>query len=411
MNLSVGIVGLPNVGKSTLFNALLKKQVAFVANYPFATIEPNVGVVPVPDSRLEKLAEIIREDIKILRYKDIKKKTEESPSILISQYPNIPPIIPATVRFVDIAGLVKGANEGAGLGNKFLSHIREVSIIAHVIRAFADENIIKEGSVDPKSDYETVNTELILADIESLQKSKIMNVKKTSILSSIDGNKGEAIEKIIDSLNKGIPVRDMHLSDGEQESLREFFLLSGKPEVIVLNVSEEDYNASSIESISQKYKEMLKSIRQAQDPESTEGQVQHDNGDNIVVICAKIEAELAELTDEEQKQYLEGLGLKESGLERLIKKAYQTLGLISFLTAGEKEVRAWTITRDIKAVGAAGVIHTDFEKKFIKAEVISYEDFVKNNGWKGAREKGKARMEGRDYVMQDGDVVEFKIGS
>jgi len=377
MNLSVGIIGLPNVGKSTLFNALLKKQQAFVANYPFATIEPNIGIVPVPDSRLEKLAEITKEE----------EEMEE-----------LPPIVPATVNFVDIAGLVKGASEGAGLGNKFLSHIREASIIAHVVRVFENENIIKEGSVDPKSDYETINTELILADIESLQKSKIMNVKKTSILSSIDGKKREAIEKIINSLNKGIPVKDMHLSNEEQELLREFFVLSQKPELIVLNVAESDYNPTTIESITQKYKEILRLTSFAQD-------------DNMIVVCAKIESDLAELSEQEQKEYLEGLGIKESGLERLIQKAYKTLGLISFLTAGEKEVRAWTIRVGSTALRASGEIHTDFMKKFIKAEVVSYGDFVSLNGWKKARELGKARLEGRDYIVNDGDVIEFKIGS
>ena len=371
MNLSVGIIGLPNVGKSTLFNALLKKQQAFVANYPFATIEPNVGVVPVPDSRLERLAQITKDGEKMS---------------------GLPPIKPATVNFVDIAGLVKGASEGAGLGNKFLSHIREVSIIAHVIRAFANDNIIKEGSVDPKSDYETTNTELILADIESLQKSKIVNVKKTSILSSIDGKKKETIEKIINSLNKGIPVRDMHLSDEEQELLREFFLLSAKPELIVLNIAESDYSESKFGEIYSRYTGI-------------------SSVEKMVIVCAKIESELSELSEQEQKEYLNQLGLKESGLERLIQKAYKTLGLISFLTAGEKEVRAWTIRAGSSALRASGEIHTDFMKKFIKAEVVSYDDFASLGGWKGARENGKARLEGRDYIVNDGDVIEFKIGS
>lgn len=373
MNLSVGIIGLPNVGKSTLFNALLKKQQAFVANYPFATIEPNVGVVPVPDLRLERLAQITRDEEKLS---------------------GLPPIKPATVNFVDIAGLVKGASEGAGLGNKFLSHIREVSIIAHVVRAFEDPNIIKEGSVDPNTDYEAINIELILADIDSLQKSKIMNTKKTSILSSIDGKKREAIERIINSLNKGIPVRNIDLSGEEQELLRGFFLLSAKPELIVLNVSEGDYSQNKAEEITRNYAGKL-GISQ----------------DKCVLICAKIESDLSELAEKDQKEYLEDLGVEESGLERLIKKAYETLGLISFLTAGEKEVRAWTIRAGSTALRASGEIHTDFMKKFIKAEVVSYADFVQNKGWKGSREFGKARLEGRDYIMRDGDLVEFKIGS
>lgn len=425
MNLSVGIVGLPNVGKSTLFNALLKKQAAFVANFPFATIEPNIGVVPVPDDRLALLAKIVRdEDIKILS-----AEKEKSPSILVSQYPNIPPLIPATVRFVDIAGLVKGAAEGAGLGNKFLSHIREVSIVAHVVRAFKDENVIREGSVDPKSDYETVQTELILADLDSLAKSK--TIKKPSILSSIDGKKQEVLNRIDESLNRGTPVRDIGLSEKEKELIKGLFLLSEKPEIVVLNVSEDDYAKERIPEIIKKYSELLYPVivnealnQTVQDEvkrsQSSKGIVSSSRSvdmnvasrnDNIIVICAKIESELAELSEIDQKQYLRDLGLDQSGLERLIKKAYETLGLISFLTAGEKEVRAWTIKKGTNAVEAAGEIHTDFMKKFIKAEVVSFEDFVKYGGWKKAREHGKTRFEGKDYVMQDGDVVEFKIGA
>ncbi|MCL5113623.1 MAG: YchF family ATPase [Patescibacteria group bacterium] len=319
MGLSIGIVGLPNVGKSTLFNALLKKQQAFVANYPFATIEPNVGVVPVPDDRLQELAEITKEEHKMQ---------------------NLPPIKPAVVNFVDIAGLVKGASEGAGLGNKFLSHIREVVVIAHVVRVFEDTNVIKEGSVDPLNDYKVVRTELELADLE----------------------KGGEISK--------------------------------KPELLVLNVSENQYNPESIKNTIAEYSKLL-------------GVETH----KLIVISAKIESELAGLSDEEQREYLKDLGLGKSGLERLIQKAYEELGLISFLTAGEKEVRAWTIKKGSTALEAAGEIHTDFMKKFIKAEVVSYPDFVENNGWKGSREHGKARLEGRDYIVKDGDVVEFKIGS
>ncbi len=320
MNLSVGIIGLPNVGKSTLFNALLKKQQALAANYPFATIEPNVGIVPVPDERLTKLGEITKEEEKMT---------------------GLPPIKPATVEFVDIAGIVKGASEGAGLGNKFLTHIRGVTIIAHVVRAFEDENVIKEGSVDPKNDYEVVRTELELADLDV---------------------KGD--------------------------------FLAQKQEITVLNVSEADYNTASIEKITNEYVALL-------------GKPKED----IIVISAQIESELAGLSEEEQKQYLADLGLEHSGLERLIQKAYEKLGLISFLTCGEKEVRAWTIKKGIDAQNAAGEIHTDFIKKFIKAEVVSYEDFISNNGWKGSREAGKARLEGRDYIVKDGDVIEFKIGS
>ncbi len=369
MNLSVGIVGLPNVGKSTLFNALLKKQQAFVANYPFATIEPNVGVVPVPDSRLEKLAGIIDSSTEL---RGIERRTT--------------PIVPATVKFVDIAGLVKGAAQGAGLGNKFLSHIREVSVVAHVVRAFEDINIVKEGAVDPKTDYQTIQTELILADLETISniKNKISKIK----------NQKEAIEKLWESLNQGRPAREIILNDEEKETINQLFLLTVKPEIVVLNVSEKDYTPDGIKKTLTEYSRRLV----------------YDTK-NIIVICAKIEAELSELTEDEQKQYLMDLGLKQSGLERLIKKAYETLGLISFLTAGEKEVRAWTIRRGNTALMASGAIHTDFMKKFIKAEVVSYEDFVQYSGWKGSRERGKARLEGKDYIMQDGDVVEFKIGT
>lgn len=367
MNLSVGIIGLPNVGKSTLFNALLKKQQALAANYPFATIEPNVGVVAVPDLRLNKLAEITM--------------TEE-------KMPGLPPIKPAMISFVDIAGLVKGASEGAGLGNKFLSHIREVSVIAHVVRAFNDEDVIREGSVDPKSDYETIHTELILADLSTVEKQRDSKAVKT------DAIKKSAIEKLYQSLNAGKAARTVSLTEEEKEAGRDLFLLSAKPEIIVLNVDEDIYNPQGIIEVSKKYSELLKQ------PE-----------EKFVVICAKIESELSELSDQEQKEYLIGLNLNQSGLEQLIQKSYETLGLISFLTCGEKEVRAWTIKKGISAQMAAGEIHTDFIKKFIKAEVVSFEDFVANNGWKGSRENGKARQEGREYVCHDGDVVEFKIGT
>ena len=319
MQLGVGIVGLPNVGKSTLFNALLKKQQALVANYPFATIEPNIGVVPVYDERLDELAQITKNEHKMS---------------------DAPPIIYATVKFVDIAGLVKGASEGAGLGNKFLSHIREVSLIAHVVRVFEDTNVVKEGSVDALNDYKVVRTELELADLE----------------------KGGEISK--------------------------------KPEIIVLNVSEEEYSLDNIQKLCSEYMSLLNLTK-----------------DNVVVISAKIEAELASLNEEEQKEYLRNLGLQESGLERLIRKAYEDLGLISFLTCGQKEVRAWTIKKGSTALEAAGEIHTDFMKKFIKAEVVTYDDFVTNGGWKGSRDAGKARLEGRDYIVRDGDIIEFKIGT
>ncbi|HZE87645.1 MAG TPA: redox-regulated ATPase YchF [Methylomirabilota bacterium] len=381
MNLSVGIIGLPNVGKSTLFNALLKKQQALAANYPFATIEPNVGIVAVPDNRLSTLAKITAEEI-LKQVQDDKSKW--------------PPIKNALIEFVDIAGLVKGASEGAGLGNKFLSHIREVRIICHVVRAFEDTDVIREGSLSPEEDYKTIQTELLLADLQTVEKQRESKAVKT------DPVKKSAIEKLFTALNEGNAAREAVLTDDERESVRDLFLLSNKPEIIVLNVSEDRYNPEGIAKVTEQYKKLLfGSLTNISD----------DKGDNIVVICAKIESELASLSEEEQKEYLRDLGLEASGLERLIQKAYGTLGLISFLTAGEKEVRAWTIKNGINAQQAAGEIHTDFIKKFIKAEVVAFEDFVANNGWKGSREKGKARFEGKEYVMKDGDVVEFKIGS
>ncbi|MCL4419369.1 redox-regulated ATPase YchF [Patescibacteria group bacterium] len=374
---SIGIVGLPNVGKSTLFNALLKKQQAYVANYPFATIEPNIGVVPVPDYRLERLAQIVQEsDSRRLK----------------------PPIKPAVVNFVDIAGLVKGASEGAGLGNKFLSHIREVSVIAHVVRVFEDENILKEGMVDPKSDYETIRTELQIADLQTLQNLSEKTLKA-------DAFKKQTVEKLKQILDSGKNAYEISLSNEEKEAIKELNLLTLKPEILVLNVSEEDYKLEKLNPIVSRYTSILVQPHE-----------------KIVVISAKIEAELAALSENEQTEYLKELGIEESGLERLIKKAYEELGLISFLTApssakasegqGEKwEVRAWTVRLGSTSLTASGEIHTDFMKKFIKAEVVSFPDFVQYNGWKGAREHGKARFEGKDYIMQDGDVVEFKIGA
>lgn len=365
MNLSIGIVGLPNVGKSTLFNALLRKQQALVANYPFATIEPNVGVVAVPDDRLIKIAEITQAEEKMEGF---------------------PPIKPATVNFVDIAGLVKGASEGAGLGNKFLSHIREVSVIAHVVRAFPDPNILREGSVDPKADYETINTELILADIQTLQKT--LENRKAELA------RKSGAEKLLESLNTGKRGFDIELTMDESEAVKDLSLLTFKPEIIVLNVAEDDYSGDRLGEFIDKYAQAIGMPKEL-----------------FVVISAKIEAELASLNEEEQLEYLKDLGLIHSGLERLIQKAYEGLGLISFLTAGEKEVRAWTIKKGINAQLAAGEIHTDFIKKFIKAEVVGYDSFVEFNGWKGSRENGKAMFEGRDYIVKDGDVIEFKIGT
>jgi len=367
MGLSVGIVGLPNVGKSTLFNALLKKQQAYVANFPFATIEPNIGVVPVPNEKLIKLAEV----------------TKESESMS-----DFPPEVPATCEFVDIAGLIAGAHKGEGLGNKFLSHIREVDAICHVVRLFSDKDIVKSGSIDPKSDFETVETELKLADYETLEKQKDPGNTPDKDLKF----RWNVIQKVKEELKKGIPVREISLTDEEILVVRQLSLLTFKPILVSLNVDEQD----------------LKDSSKIKDKWSKEFEVQKDQ---VVCISAKIESELASLSEEEQVQYLKDLGIEKSGLERLIKKAFSTLGLITFLTAGEKEVRAWTIKEGMNAQKASAVIHTDFEKNFIKADICSFEDFIEAGGWKKARELGKVRSEGKDYIIKDSDVVEFKIGS
>ena len=347
MSLKLGIVGLPNVGKSTLFNALLKRQQALVANYPFATIEPNVGVVEVPDERLKKLAEISKSGR----------------------------IVPATVEFVDIAGLVAGAATGAGLGNKFLTHIREVDVIVQVLRDFADSEIVKEGSVDPESDYQTIETELILKDLETINKVR----EGKDIRQKGMEKKKELVEKLFEGLNAGKPARILLVGEGEWELADDLFLLTAKKELKVYNVGEDDSRL-------------------------------REEGRENLYICAKVESELSSLAEEDGRAYLAELGIKESGLDKLIKRAYETLGLISFLTTGEMESRAWTITQGTKAPQAAGVIHTDFEKKFIKAKVCDYDEFVASGGWKGASEKGKVRFEGADYVVRDGDIVEFMIG-
>lgn len=323
MSLSVGLVGLPNVGKSTLFNALLKKQTAYVANFPFATIEPNIGIVPVPDQRLQKLSDIYSA-----------------------------PIVPATVEFVDIAGLIEGASKGEGLGNKFLNHIRQVDAICFVLRAFSDPDVIRQGVKDPKSDFEILKLELDLADEQTIE----AHMKK------------------------------------KNANPDELPLFKKKPFIVCLNVDESDV-ASSKQYVERYSKEL------------------NLNPDQIVLVCAKTEAELASLSESEQKEYLVSIGAEISALDNLIQKAFKTLGLITFLTAGEKEVRAWTINDGISAQEAAGVIHTDFIKKFIKADVCDFNDFINNNGWKQNRELGKVRSEGRDYVVKDGDVIEFKIGS
>lgn len=356
MSLKVGIVGLPNVGKSTLFNALLKKRVALSANYPFTTVEPNVGVVAVPDERLGKLGELVK----------IEEKMD-----------SFPPLVPAVVEFVDIAGLVKGAHKGEGLGNQFLSHIREVDAIVHVLRDFEDESIVREGSENPDADRLTVETELGLADLQVLEK---LVLDKT-----LEKDQLDILNRIKTELDAGKIPGKYSIGD---ERLKKWFsalpLLTIKPVLYVYNVGEEEY-----------------------------GQKLYDrniNG-NALTICAKLEEELADLDEAERREYLKSVGIEQTGLERLIKKAYTLLGLISFLTAGKKEVRAWTVKSGTKAQQAAGVIHTDFEKKFIRAQVIEYEKLIEAGSYVEAKKRGWIRTEGKDYIVKDGDVIEFLVSS
>ncbi len=370
--MQVGIIGLPNVGKSTLFNALLKKQVALAANYPFATVEPNVGIVDVPDERLNKLAELVK--IEFGGHRDQKggKPTREIPE----------KIIPAVVKFVDIAGLVKGASEGEGLGNQFLSHIREVDAIVHVIRDFEDENVTRAGSINPKSDKEIIETELILADLQVLEKRMESAQKDYRAVSDKETAKKLVVyEKLLKSLRAGELALAVRLSEEEKELIKDLNLLTFKPIIEVFNVSEDTVVAG----------------------EDLAGST------NSVQLCAKLESELSSLSEKEQEEYLKELGLKSSGLDKVIKLGYDILGLQTFFTAGPKEVRAWTITKGSKAPQAAGKIHTDFERGFISAEVVSYENLMAADGWKAAKDKGLIRIEGKTYEMKDGDVVEFNF--
>ena len=381
MSLKVGIVGLPNVGKSTLFNALLKKRVALSANYPFATIEPNTGIVEVPDERLLKLAEVV--------------KVEE-------KMDSLPPLVPAVVEFVDIAGLVKGASTGAGLGNQFLSHIREVDAIIHVLRDFEDANIVREGSTDPKNDRETIETELALADLQVLEKLILGADKEARTTKDpLDAQKLEILKNIQTELSEGKMLGKYSVGD---ERLKTWFstlpLLSIKPILYVFNVSEKDYSTTLRDH------EMAK-----QSGNEIAASPSAPRNDDQIVISAKIEEELSELSEEEKTEYLSELGISEPGLNRLIKKAYELLGLASFLTAGKKEVRAWTIKKGSKAPQAAAVIHTDFEKKFIRAQVIDYEKYLEAGTLVNAKTKGWLRTEGKEYIVKDGDVIEFLIGS
>ena len=364
-NLEVGIVGLPNVGKSTLFNAITRAG-AQAENYPFCTIEPNVGVVDVPDARLAVLHEMYQS-----------KKTT-----------------PAAVRFVDIAGLVKGASKGEGLGNKFLEHIRQVDAIAHVVRCFEDADITHvEGAVDPIRDIGIITTELCLADLETVEKrrEKLLRAMKSGSKEA----KAEAslLERVASSLSEGRPARQLDFSEEEAALLRELTLLTMKPTLYVANVAEDEAATAEKENpFVQRVKEYVAA-----------------EGAEVVAISAKVEAEIAELSGEEAKEFLAAIGLAESGLDRLIKKAFSLLNLMTFLTAGPDECRAWTITRGTTAPKAAGKIHSDIERGFIRAEIVTYDDLVAAGSTAAAREKGKVRLEGKEYVMQDGDVTYFRF--
>jgi hypothetical protein len=363
--LRAGIVGLPNVGKSTLFNALTAQSAALAANYPFATIEPNVGVVPVPDERLEPLAALV------------KTKT----------------IIPATVEFVDIAGLVRGASKGEGLGNQFLANIRETDTVVQVVRCFESEEIVHvEGSVDPRRDIETIQIELALADLASVERRRERAQKTAKSGDKQARAELEVLDKIQPVLEEGKPARIVELSKEEQAIARSFFLLTTKPTIYAANVDEATL-ADGAENAHV----------------STVREIAASEGAECVVICAQLEAELVELPPDERVDYLAALGVEGSGVDRLIKSAYRLLGLMSFLTAGEKEVRAWTIPVGTRAPQAAGVIHSDIERGFIRAEVIGYDALMRAGSMAAAREQGTLRLEGKEYVMQEGDVVHFRF--
>lgn len=367
--LKAGIVGLPNVGKSTLFNALTRSRKAEAANYPFCTIEPNVGVVEVPDERLEVLQKISKTNV----------------------------IVPAAVEFVDIAGLVAGASKGEGLGNKFLANIREVDAIVQVVRCFDNDDILHSmGAVDPIRDIQVIGTELILADLQSCEKQLDSNKRKAKGGQDKDAVKNaDLFERLLAHLNNGKPAHTMEMSDEELARVKSFFLLTSKPTIYACNVSESDLQNPSANAYVQKVAEFAKA--------------EHDA--DICVICARLEEELSELSKDEGIAYLQELGAKDSGVSELIRNTYKLLGLASYFTAGEKEVHAWTFVKGMTAPQCAGVIHTDFEKGFIKAEVVSYADLTAAGSVLAAKEAGKYRLEGRDYIFKDGDVALFRFNN
>ncbi|RLU03404.1 MAG: redox-regulated ATPase YchF [Ketobacter sp.] len=361
MGIKCGIVGLPNVGKSTLFNALTKAGIE-AQNFPFCTIEPNTGVVPVPDPRQDKLAEIV----------------------------NPERTVPTTMEFVDIAGLVEGASKGEGLGNQFLANIRETDAIAHVVRCFEDGNIVHvAGKVDPLSDIEIINTELALADLDSVEKAMAKASKQAKGGDKEAIARQKVLEKLLPFLNEGKPARTANLEADDLKQVRSLNLLTIKPTMYIANVAEDGFENNPL----------LDQVTELAQSENAQ----------VVPICAKIEEEIIELDDEDKAEFLAELGMEEPGLDRVIRAGYQLLGLQTYFTAGVKEVRAWTVKVGATAPQAAGVIHTDFEKGFIRAEVVAYDDFVANNGEQGAKEAGKWRLEGKDYIVKDGDVIHFRF--
>ncbi|MCF6225739.1 MAG: redox-regulated ATPase YchF [Xanthomonadales bacterium] len=361
MGFKCGIVGLPNVGKSTLFNAMTQSGIA-AENYPFCTIDPNVGIVPMPDPRLDELAVIV----------------------------NPKRVLKTTMEFVDIAGLVAGASKGEGLGNKFLANIRETDAIAHIVRCFEDDDVVHvEGKVDPLSDIETIDTELILADLEAVERALLRVQKMARSGDKTVNARKDFLEKVAEVLGEGHPARSMELETDDALALHELNLISAKPVLFIANVSEDGFNDNP----------MLELVRQHAQSVDAE----------VVAICASIEAEISELDAADRDEFLAEMGLKEPGLDRVIRHGYSLLGLQTYFTAGEKEVRAWTVKAGSTAPKAAAVIHTDFEKGFIRAEVTAYDDYIKYNGEQGAKEAGKFRLEGKEYIVQEGDVMHFRF--